>query len=136
MKILALDLGDRWIGTALSDSSGILARPYKTVERKELVSFLETLLADETIEEIVIGNPKTLKGTNSQQTEKILADKEALEERFPAITWILWDERLTSKQATSLRITKDKTEVHSVAAALILDSYLTYKLFCKGLQSD
>ncbi len=136
MKILALDLGDRWIGTALSDSSCLIARPYKTVERNELISFLEKLLAEETISEIVVGNPKTLRGTDSEQTKKILCDKEALEERFPSVHWLLWDERLTSKQATSLKGTKDKTEIHSVAAALILDSYLTYKLFQKGLLSD
>ena len=136
MKILALDLGDRWIGTALSDSSCILARPYKTVERKEFIPFLEKLLQEEPISEIVVGNPKTLRGTNSQQTEKILEDKEALEEQFTSVTWILWDERLTSKQAASLNTTKDKTLIHSIAAALILDSYLTYKGFCKGLHSD
>lgn len=136
MKILALDLGDRWIGTALSDSSGLIARPYKTVERNKLVDFLEKLFEEESISEVVIGNPKTLRGTESEQTKKILCDKEALADRFPSYNWILWDERLTSKHAQNMKITKDKTLIHSIAAALILDSYLTYKLFQKGLQSD
>ncbi len=136
MKIMALDLGDRWIGTALSDSSCLIARPYKTVERKELVSFLETLFKEEPICQVVVGNPKTLRGNNSEQTEKILCDKLALEEQFPTVQWTLWDERLTSKHAQNMRIAKDKTMIHSVAAALILDSYLSYKIFQKGLQSD
>jgi len=136
MKLLALDLGDRWIGTALSDSSQLLARPYKTVERKELIQFLTTLFHDEQIAEIIIGNPKTLRGTDSQQTEKVAAEKKLLEETFPDKTWLLWDERLTSKHAQTLRVAKDKQDVHSVAAALILDSYLSYKLFQKGLHTE
>lgn len=136
MKLLALDLGDRWIGTALSDKSQLLARPYKTVEKKELISFLTTLFENEEIAEVIIGNPRTLKGTDSQQTDKIAVDKKMLEEQFPGKTWILWDERLTSKHAQNMRITKDKQEIHSIAAALILDSYLSYQLFQKGLQND
>ncbi len=136
MKLLALDLGDRWIGTALSDKSQLLARPYKTVEKKELVSFLTKLFADEEIEAIIIGNPKTLRGTDSQQTEKNALHKKELEELFPDKTWLLWDERLSSKHAQNMRIAKDKTEIHSIAAALILDSYLTYKIFQKGLLDD
>ncbi len=136
MKLLALDLGDRWIGTALSDSSQLLARPYKTVEKSELVPFLTALFIQEQIAEVVVGNPKTLRGTDSQQTEKIALEKKRLEELFPDKAWILWDERLTSKHAQNMRITKEKQEVHSVAAALILDSYLTYKLFQKGLHDD
>ena len=136
MKLLALDLGDRWIGTALSDSSQLLARPYKTVEKSELVPFLTALFIQEQIAEVVVGNPKTLRGTDSQQTEKIALEKKRLEELFPDKAWIFWDERLTSKHAQNMRITKEKQEVHSVAAALILDSYLTYKLFQKGLHDD
>ncbi len=136
MKILALDLGDRWIGTAISDSMQLLARPYKTIERVNLLSFLTKILADEPICEVVIGNPKTLKGTDSQQTQKVLLEKDELQQQFSSIIWTLWDERLSSKHAQNLRITKDKTEIHSIAAALILDSYLSYKLFQKQLLSD
>ena len=136
MKLLALDLGDRWIGTALSDNSQLLARPHKTIEKNNLISFLTELFVQEQIDEIIIGNPKTLRGTNSQQTEKIALEKKRLEEIFPEKVWLLWDERLTSKHAQNMRITKEKQEIHSIAAALILDSYLTYKLFQKGLHNN
>ncbi len=72
MKIAALDLGDRWIGTAISDASCILARPLKTIEKDTLFVFIEHLLQDEKISEIVIGYPKTLRGTESEQTKKIV----------------------------------------------------------------
>ena len=136
MKILALDLGDRWIGTAISDPSCLLARPYKTIERDDLISFLTQVLEDEPIAEIVIGNPKTMRGTESKQTEKVAVEKAELEKQFPTVLWVLWDERLSSKHAQNLRIAKDKTEIHSLAAALILDSYLSYKLFQKQLITD
>lgn len=136
MKILAFDIGDRWIGTAISDPSCLLARPYKTIERENLVSFIMQVLKEESISEIVIGNPKTMRGTESEQTKKVLIEKEELEKQFTSVKWILWDERLSSKHAKNLRIAKDKTEIHSLAAALILDSYLSYKLFQKEIDTD
>lgn len=129
MKILALDLGDRWIGTALSDASRIIARPYKTVELENLVTFLTELFTKEKINTVIVGKPQTFRGTESEQTKKIIAQKENLELLFPACSWIFWEERLTSKHAKSMTQQKQKDELHSVAAALILDSYLTYLRF-------
>ncbi len=129
MKILALDLGDRWIGTALSDSSRIIARPHKTVELDNLIPFLTDLFTKERINTVVVGKPQTFRGTESEQTKKIIAQKEKLELSFPAHSWIFWEERLTSKHAQAISSSKPKEEIHSVAAALILDSYLTYLRF-------
>lgn len=129
MKTLALDLGDAWIGTAISDELGITARPYRTIKPKELTEFIETITKSESIKTIVVGYPKTMRGTESEQTKKIVAQKEALQARFPDITWILWDERLSSKQAAGIKPIKnkeDKIAAHSIAAALILTSYLMF----------
>lgn len=136
MKIVALDLGDRWIGTAISDASCILARPLKTIEKDTLFVFIEHLLQDEKISEIVIGYPKTLRGTESEQTKKIVLEKEELEKKFSSVQWILWDERLTSQHAHKLQKAKNKEDIHSLAAALILDSYLSYKIFQKQMDAD
>jgi putative Holliday junction resolvase len=127
MKILALDLGDVWVGTAISDALGILARPYKTVKADELTPFLTTLFNEESIATVVVGYPKTMRGTESEQTIKVKNLKEELARIFPETAWVLWDERLTSKRADALKkgITKeDKIQSHSMAAALILESYL------------
>lgn len=127
MKVLALDLGDQWTGSALSDGLRMFARPYKTVATKELSSFLNDLFKNEKISIVVVGYPQTLKGTESAQTKTIVAMKERLQKEFSEKTWELWDERNTSKQAQSMRSSrKDKLHIHSIAAALILDSYLLH----------
>lgn len=132
MKMLGLDIGDVWTGTALSDALGITARPHKTAETKKIVQFLTDLFKQENIHTIIVGYPKTMKGTESDQTKKVIAAKEMLEQKFPDKKWILWDERLSSQRASSLkqaRTKEEKIKSHSVAAAFILGSYLDYQAF-------
>ena len=127
MKILALDIGDRWIGVAISDPLGILPRPYDTCKASELITFLEKTIQKENIATIVVGLPTTLSGTESDQTKKVISLTDELKTLFPAIDWQLWDERLTSKQAANIRSTRtkeDKLRSHAIAAALILSGYL------------
>lgn len=129
MKILALDIGDRWTGTALSDALGMLARPYTTVASKELSPFLTATILSQRIGTVVVGYPKTMRGTHSEQTIKLLDTVERLKKEFSTVNWVLWDERMTSKQAAELQRQKnkdDKREEHSIAAALILRTYLDY----------
>ena len=134
-KILCLDHGDQWIGTALSDVLGFTAKPYQTIVAKDINAFIERITTEKAIEEIVIGYPLTLRGTQSEQTKKTIAFKETLEKNFPNIRWVLWDERLTSKQADSHKRAKtklEKIEAHSIAAAFILQTYLDYRYLQKG----
>lgn len=136
-KILALDLGDQWIGTALSDATLTLARPLKTIKPPELTEFLQNLFSSETIGAVVIGYPKTMGGKISEQTQKVLDVHQALSKEFPQMNFILWDERLSSKRADAAKHAKTKEEKiqsHSRAAAFILDSYLSYLAFQKSFQ--
>lgn len=129
MKIIALDLGDVWTGSAISDELGITARPYETIKTTELIPFLDNLIKNESISTIVVGHPKTMGGRQSEQTKKVVAKKEELQTALPDITWVLWDERLSSKQAAGIKKIKtkeDKIASHSVAAAVILTGYLLY----------
>ncbi|MBP6870101.1 Holliday junction resolvase RuvX [Candidatus Babeliales bacterium] len=129
MKVMALDLGDAWVGTALTDPLRFFAKPYKTVAAAELETFLFDTFTKEKISIAVVGYPKTMQGTESDQTRLVVATKEKLEQMFPQIQWVLWDERLSSKQARSVKNPKNKTEKleqHSIAAAIILESYLPY----------
>ena len=132
MKILALDIGDRWIGVAISDPLGILPRPYDTIKNPELDDFLEKVIKKEHISTIVVGLPTTMRGTESEQTKKIISMAHELEKKFSHIEWKLWDERLTSKQAAGIKSAKtkeQKLQSHAIAAALILQTYLDYKRF-------
>lgn len=134
MKILALDIGDRHTGIAISDALAIIARPLTTVSTTKLQAFIQELLIKEKVATIVIGYPKTLRGTISEQTKKIEIVKEELSKQFPIVEWVLWDERLTSKQAARLKkiqTKEDKLQSHAIAAALILSSYLEFRKITK-----
>lgn len=130
MKTLALDIGDAWTGSALSDLSGMFARPFRTVPSSELNAFLTEVFSAEPIHKVVVGYPRTMRGTASEQTKKIEATKKELEAAYPEKQWILWDERLSSKRAAQqtkkIQTKEDKIKSHSIAAAFILESYLTF----------
>lgn len=132
---MALDLGDQWVGIALSDASQLIVKPLTTVQTSELTSILKKLISDERIQSIVIGHPKTMSGRESEQTKKITTQKELLEKEFAPMPFILWDERLSSQRAQTLGPQKSKEEKlrsHARAAAFILDSYITYLQAKKG----
>ena len=106
MRILALDIGDRWTGVAISDPLGILPRPYDTTKTADLDAFLAKIALKEQISLIVVGLPTTLRGTQSDQTKKIITMTDELKQKFPTIEWKLWDERFTSKQAAGIKSIK------------------------------
>ncbi len=141
MKILALDLGDKWVGSAISDPLGITCKPLKTVELDNLKPFLKDTLSTQPISIVVVGYPKTFSGTESDQTKKIVKLKEELEQEFSNVNftdikWILWDERLSSKRALEIQSGKydpeSKRQNHSLAAAFILQNYLDHLAFNKN----
>lgn len=138
MKSAALDLGDKWVGIAISDMLGITCKPYDTVFIDYIGDRLKKMLKDEPVSVIVVGYPKTMSGTESDQTKKIVAHKEQLEAEFkadfPAVEWVLWDERMSSKFADTSQIGKKKDssakqKQHAIAAAFILQSYLDHQAF-------
>lgn len=136
MKYAGLDIGDVWTGVALSDALHMFARPHTTIATKDLQTGLAALFSKETISTIVVGYPKTMRGTVSDQTRTIEAAFEQLKAAFPTITWLLWDERLSSKRADQLkkaRTKEEKVTSHAIAAAFILGSYLDHKAFQRGV---
>ena len=73
MKILALDIGDVWTGSAYSDPLGITATPFQTIKSKDLETFIAQQIKDQKIETVVVGYPKTMRGTESEQTKKVVS---------------------------------------------------------------
>jgi len=127
-RIAALDVGDVWTGVAISDPLGITARPYDTVRTDELHDFLSTFFPKEQVVRVIVGLPTTMKGKESEQTNKVKKQFEQLQTVFKDVAWHMWDERLSSKRAETLKRPQNKEEKqksHAVAAAFILSSYLS-----------
>jgi len=135
-RILALDLGDVWVGTALSDPLGIVCRPLETVMRKELMSFLVKAIAEHHVGLVLVGLPAGSQGQENEQTVKTRAFFEKCQKAFPQISWELLDEYLTSQLAVGhqqvvknqKRSAESKRQSHSLAAAFLLRDYLHSKM--------
>lgn len=139
MKIIGLDLGDQWTGVAISDSLGFFARPLQTVTTADLDPALAELIEKERVNTIIVGLPRTMKGTQSEQTNKVISHADQLKKKFPQITWIMWDERLSSKRAQAVkpsRTKEEKLQSHAIAAAFILQSYLDHLSVIKKQNSE
>jgi putative holliday junction resolvase len=131
-RLLGLDVGTRRIGVAVSDLLGITAQGLETLQRRNKrydFQHLARVIRDYHVIEIVVGLPKRLSGAESAQTQKVLDFVEDLKKKFP-LPIHLWDERLTSVQATrllkeaELSIEKRTAAVDRMAAMLILQSFM------------
>ncbi|WP_111671324.1 Holliday junction resolvase RuvX [Algoriphagus litoralis] len=132
-RILAIDLGTKRTGLAVTDPLKILANPLETIETGQLINFLKSYCAKEEVEAIVLGLPTRLNGQDNEMTPRVMKLKEELEKAFPQLKIALEDERFTSKMAMQSMITmgskkKDRKEkagnLDKVSAAIILQSYL------------
>jgi putative Holliday junction resolvase len=129
--VLCIDFGLKRCGLALSDPNRIIASPLQTIESIHLENWLEQEIPKRQIEEIVLGYPTRLDGSDSHVTENVRLLKSALEKRFPNIHIKLFDERFSSKMASEAiyqmghkKKKHDKSLVDQVAAAMILQEYL------------
>lgn len=131
-RVLALDVGSRRIGVAISDELGITAQGLETIQRQNKRRDLEALrqlLARYQVEQIVVGFPLRLSGAEGTQAAKMRAFAELLKSEF-GVTVHLWDERWTSTEANrllreaELSIQKRAQAVDRMAAVLILQSWL------------
>lgn len=135
MRIMGIDYGDTRVGIALSDPLEITAQGHTTLLNKVYPRMLDALVKiveEYDVKKIVLGMPKNLDGTLGDRvavTESFYGD---LKEKLPDMEIVLWDERLTTVQATGiLNVTntrgKDrKNVIDTVAASIILQSYLDY----------
>lgn len=137
VRVVGIDLGERRIGVAVSDPSGTLARPLKTIERRrsdadaveQLRAMIAELAAEDEVGSVVIGLPKRLDGSPSPQTLRV-GTMVALLSRRLAVPVFTQDERLSSREAEerlSLREKdwrKRKAKLDAAAAAVILQDYL------------
>ena len=133
MRIMAIDYGDARTGIAISDPTGLLAG-FTTVihSRKEqaVAEEVARLAREHGVEELVLGFPRNMDGSEGPRTEHCRAFGELLA-RTTGLTPVLWDERRTTVEAHNIlhtagkRMKQHKKNVDAVAATLILEGYLT-----------
>jgi putative Holliday junction resolvase len=132
MRVMALDVGDKKIGVAISDELLLTAQGRPTLRRKNLRSDLEILrrLAMENdVQEVVVGQPLHMDGTPSAQSRRVARFSEELR-RVLSLPIVFWDERLTSFEAEQhleqmgINWRERRKHVDKVAAMIILQSYL------------
>jgi putative Holliday junction resolvase len=131
-RILALDYGTKRTGIAVTDTLRIIATPLDTILTAELLTFLKNYLQKESVDEFVVGMPKTLRNEDSEIAPLVRVFVEELKKIFPDKPVHLADERFTSSIAQRAMIEggmkkKDrqvKGNVDKISATIILQSFM------------
>ncbi len=131
-RILALDYGKVRTGIAVTDEMQLIASGLTTVLTKDLLNFLKEYLANEKVEQIILGEPKQMDGSASESETLIQPFLKKLEKWFPDTKIERQDERFTSKMAVQSMLVggmkkkkrQDKALIDEISATLILQSYL------------
>ena len=141
-RTLALDVGDRRIGLAISDSLNLTAQPLFTIHRTTLHADLKAIarfIRKHRITTLVVGNPLHADGSPSPQSAKTEAFAAALFTQHPTLAHHLLDERLTTREAHALldatgqprsspagRLAR-KDRIDQIAATLLLEAFLSHR---------
>ena len=134
-RILAIDYGSKRTGIAVTDPLRIIATALDTVATRDVVEYLRNYMQCEAVVIIVVGEPKHLDDTPSQNAMKVDAFAALLRQTFPDVSVERYDERFTSKIATERMLSlglrkkdrRDKGRIDRISATIILEDYLTFK---------
>lgn len=134
-RILALDYGKKRTGIAVTDELQLIASGLTTVRTHDLIVFLKKYLNDETVDCIIVGEPKQMNNTPSESEVLIKPFLKQLSKAFPEIPIERQDERFTSKIAFQTMIDsglkkkqrQNKALVDEISATIILQAYLNRK---------
>lgn len=131
-KFLALDLGEKRIGVALSDTLKIIAQPYQVfprTSRQADFAHVQKIVQEQNVSQIVVGLPINMNGEEGAMAQWVRDYATHLGETLQ-LPILFWDESFTSVQAEAAMREygwsrkKLKEKIDAVAAALILQSYL------------
>lgn len=131
-RILAIDIGKKRTGIAVTDPLRIAANGLETVSTNDLMPFLESYFSKETVDVIVLGYPTQMDGSESESIKFIRPIEKKIKEKFPAKELVFADERFTSVLAHKAMLDgglkkkarQDKALVDKISATIILQSYL------------
>ncbi len=133
-RIMALDIGYKKTGIAVTDTLKIAAHGLTTLPTSELIDFISTYKKDETVERILVGFPRHPDGTPSSNSPFIEKIAKKIAEKFSAIEVEFVDESFSSRDAKEAIIKsgagrkkrRDKELVDKIAAVIILQRYLKH----------
>jgi len=133
-KVIALDFGIKRTGIAISDEMKMIASGLRTVETRNLMQELKKIIEEESIDTLVVGQPKHIDGKPMQLEKNILYFIEDVQALFPSLIIKRIDERFTSKMAFQTMIDsglkkkqrQNKGLVDEISATIILQNYLQY----------
>ncbi len=136
MRILALDVGERHVGVAISDPTALIARPLLTLEHtsdEEDFAAVAALVAEHNVTLVVVGMPISLDGTAGPQAQRVARYVQGLSEQL-SVPVVAWDERYSTTRADEIlrqnrkerakRRARSDGEIDAIAAAVILQDYL------------
>ena len=135
MRIMAIDYGDAHTGIAISDPTGFLTGTTTTIHSRkaeEVAGEIARLVQEHGVEELVMGYPRNMDGTEGPRAELYRAFAGRVEEAT-GLKPVLWDERRTTVDAHNILFNNGKNAkqrkkvVDAVAASLMLEGYLTRK---------
>jgi putative Holliday junction resolvase len=131
-RLLAIDFGTKRTGIAVTDPLQLIASALETVPSHQLLQYLKAYVEREPVEAFIVGLPKRLDGTDTDNTPRVRRFVELLQKTLPAIPVHWHDERFTSVMALQAMIAsgstkkdrRDKGNIDKVSAAIILQSFM------------
>lgn len=143
-RILCIDYGRKRCGVAVTDPLKICANGLPTVRACDLMKFIEDYVGKENVEEIIVGEPKDMKGNESESARYIEPFLKQLNKKLPEMRVVRFDERFTSSIAHREMIAggftksqrQEKGRADEMAAVIILTSYLESRDFLEKQKEE
>ncbi len=129
---MALDIGTKRTGIAVTDPMNIIATALTAVSTPELIDFLKKYMSTEMVEVMIIGEPKQLNNSPSESAAFINQVSKSIQVAFPNMIIKRVDERFTSKMASKVIAESGKTKkekqkkehIDTISATILLQSYM------------
>lgn len=136
-RILAIDYGLKRTGLAVTDPMRIIANALDTVATQEIFKYLENYFSKESVDLVVIGNPKQMNGEDSETKVKIEEFAKGLNKRYPNLKTVWFDERFTSVLANKTildsgigkKARQNKSLTDKIAAVIILQGFMESTIY-------
>ena len=133
-RLIGLDLGSKRIGVSICDEKQLIATPFKTINKttaSKLISELKTIIEENNIKGIIIGNPINMDGSTGKAAQSVKDIGNNIEKNIK-LPICLWDERLSTVGAFNLssqldiNISKREKKIDENAAAFILQGAIDF----------